>query len=468
MIDEHRAQIRRKLSHRIEKTRDRLDAAYAEGTMTLETYEQLSAEIPHADFPEAGIYVQCFSMLDEIDSEIDSAKASRCDAIRRTLDTLAHLSPEERARIDSVVDSGRFQIAEDFIERIGRGEELPGVETSSHRPFDRFFPCFVEKYSDFGSREGGGILGVRRVIECRESSDFVDASGLSDDTSGDGIALLDSWMALRDSRTSVRLLRPLMKALGFKDVKVKGTNEKTNSEETVYSLETTPIADRSIAGLPDFGSRADGNYRLFTVRGRATGEAVIQEAGKQHAAGRPPDIVLFLGILDGDSRRALSRDFDSGEYHSTIVLDEALVAFLATWPGNRLAAFFDSASAFAFSQPFDPDATELPPEVFFGRTAAREAVLAMSGDMTHFVYGGRRLGKTTLLADIAREYRSRLQDGPAELVSLINLKGSGIGEIRPTEDVWRLFARTSDRAPNPSTANRPSRFDRKGHRSLAQ
>ena len=440
MLDKHCEQVRRKLSDRIGKTRDRLDAAYAEGTMTLETYEQLSARIPHADFPETGVYTQYFSMLDEIDRETDSAKASRRDAICRTLDALARISPEERARIDSVVDSGRFQIAEDFIERIQRGEELPGIETSSHRPFDRFFPCFVEKYSDFGSKEGDGVLGVRRVIESRESSDFIDASGLSDDTSGNGIALLDSWIALRSNRTSVRLLRPLVKALGFEDVNVKGSNDKTVGGETIYSLETTPIADRGIAGLPDFGSRADGSYRLFTVRGRATGEAVIQEAGKRHAAGRPPNIVFFFGTLDAGSRRALARDFDSGEYHSTIVLDEALIAFLAAWPGTRLAAFFDCASAFTFSQPFDPDAAELPPEMFFGRTEARRAVLAMSGDMTHFVYGGRRLGKTTLLADIAREYRTRQQDDPVDLVLLINLKGSGIGENRPTEDVWRLFA----------------------------
>ena len=78
--------------------------------------------------------------------------------------------------------------------------------------------------------------------------------------------------------------------------------------------------------------------------------------------------------------------------------------------------------------------------MFFGRTVERKKILAMSGDMTHLVYGGRRLGKTTLLADIAREFRARPNGGPKEHVSLINLKGSGVGENRPTEDLWRLFA----------------------------
>ena len=186
-------------------------------------------------------------------------------------------------------------------------------------------------------------------MEGRESLDFIDVGSLSEDTSRDGIALLDSWAALRNDPTSVRLLLPLARALGFEDVKVKGSNDRTSDGETVYSIETTPIADRGIVGLPDFGSRAGGKYRLFTVRGRVTGEAIIRDAGKRYAAGSPPNIVLFLGVLDPDSRRTLAQDFDTGEYHSTIVLDEALVAFLATWPGNRLAAFFDCASAFAFS-----------------------------------------------------------------------------------------------------------------------
>ena len=327
-----------------------------------------------------------------------------------------------------------------FSNGIERGETLPATEPATDRPFDRFFPDFVEAYSDFGQDTPERFTRLRGIIENRSSSELIDASMLSKDSIRDGIALLDAWDALRDSQTSVRLLVPLIRALGFEHPKVKGSNDKTGGRENIYVLQTSPVANRDIARLPDFGSHADGNYRLFAVRDRATGEAIIREAGKRHPAGSPPNIVLFVGVLDSDSRRALARAFGAGECHSTIVLDEALVAFLTTWPGNRLGAFFDCASAFAFSQPFDPDASELPPEMFFGREGARRAILATSGDMTHLVYGGRRLGKTTLLADIAREYRTRPKDGPEELVLLVNLKGSGIGENRPTEDLWPLFA----------------------------
>ena len=203
MLDAHRARFQRKLSDRIRNTTDRLDAAYAEGTLTLDTHERQSARIPHPDFAEAKIYAQHFSTLDEIDEEIEDAKANRGSAIRQALATLVRLSQEERDRIDSVVDSGHFQIAEDFIERIERGEKLPETETTSDRPFDRFYPNFVEKYPGSDDKEGAGVDHVRRVIESGESSDLIDVSGISQDKCRDGLALLDSWIALRNDQTSI-------------------------------------------------------------------------------------------------------------------------------------------------------------------------------------------------------------------------------------------------------------------------
>ena len=356
-----------------------------------------------------------------------------------------------------------------FIERIERGEELPAPETATDRPFDRFFPHFVEQYSAISEEGRSGIEQIRQLIEVGDSADIIDASGLSEDARQHGIGVLNAWVALRDNRTTVGSLRALMNAIGFHDAKVKGSNDNTHEGEKIFLLQSDPIADRHIARLPDFGSRADGRYRMFAIRRRITEEAIIREASKRDAAGNPPSIVLFLGVLDADARRALARDFSSGDYHPTIVLDEALAAFLAVRSHDRFGAFFDCASAFAFSQPFDPDAAEVPPEMFFGRTDARKAILAMSGDTTHFLYGGRRLGKTALLSAIAREYRTAQRDEPKELVLLINLKGSGIGENRPTEDLWALFAEylTEHRILQPQTV-RPESIEKGVRRWLEE
>ncbi len=441
-IDDQREEIQSRLTEKINETSNRLDVAYAAGALTLGTYDHQRDRIPQVDLSETDTFAPLFAKLEEIDNEIANAQAGRRNAIRGSLVRLRGLSREDRGRIESAVASGRFQVAEDFIERIERGEELPALQTTDDRPFDRFFPHFVDRYVALCDQEGDGVVHARSLIASRDSDEFIDASLLSEDGSRDGIDLLEAWERLRDGGTSSSRLNALMNALGFTSGTVQRTNEETLGGEEVFALYAAPVADRSIVQLPDFGSRANGRYRLFAVRRRKTEEAIIREVGRQNGPGRPPNIALFFGILDADARRSLAREFRSEEYHPTIVLDESLVVFLAAWRGNRLGAFFDCVSAFTFSQPFEPDAAELPPEMFFGRASARRAILAMSHDMSHLVYGGRRLGKTTLLADIARDYRKRAREAPEELVLLINLKGSGIGEDRPTEDLWPLFAET--------------------------
>lgn len=439
-IDEHRARLERTLAEQLGETRIRLDAAYANGSLTWESYDEKSAEISDLA-PADGSFVGQLEVLKEVDEAIDSAESSRRDAIRRRIAGIT-LSEDSKSRIDSVVDAGQLQIAEDFLERLEQGEDLPAVEDQRDLPFDRFFPSFVEEFSVSAHRDEDGIGQMRQAMGDREPNRLIDAHALSEDALRDGIALLDAWVALQDNPTSARLLQHLTAALGFERavVRVSRAAAATPSGQPVFELDAAPISDGETARLPDFGSRANGKYRLMTLRGRATAEAVVREIDGPASSGLP-NIVVFVGVLDVEARRALAREFGSGGFHATLVLDEALIAFLSSWPSSRLAAFFDCASAFAFSQPYDPDAPLLAPEMFYGRKAARDAIVAMSGDLTHFVYGGRRLGKTTLLADIAREYGARAAGEPEELVLLVNLKGSGIGENQPTEGLWALFGR---------------------------
>ena len=364
-IDEHRERLQRTLAERLKETRIRLDAAYANGSLTLDSHEEENGKISDLD-PDDGSFVRQLEILKEVDHAIESAKNSRRDAIRRRIVGLT-LSQDAKHRIDSVVDAGQLQIAEDFLERLEQGEDLPAVEAQSDLPFDRFFPSFVEEFSAIEHRDEDGIGHVRQAIEERKPTGVIDAGALTEDLLRDGIALLNAWVALRDGPTSTRLLQPLMAALGFERAVVRGSRPataRTPSGQAVFELNAAPISDRNTARLPDFGSRANGNYRLMTLRGRVTAEAVIREVGEGPASGGLPNIVVFVGVLDVEARRTLAQDFGSGEYHATLVLDEALIAFLSSWPGSRLAAFFDCASAFAFSQPYDPDAPVLAPEMF--------------------------------------------------------------------------------------------------------
>ena len=429
------------LNRRMRETTDRIDAAYASGALSLESSERLSGKVGQPEHMDPSLPLEFRKSLDAIDQEITVAETSRRDALMRAVESLPKLADSARVRIVEAIGKGLFQTAQDFIERCEHGESLPAADIFSDHPFDHFFPNFADQYAAMANF-GGGLDGVRKQIRNGDKAGVVDFSNFTEDQRQDAIAFLDSWLGVCNGKTSIAALTKLMKSLGFKEVSVKGSSVTTQGGEMVHLLQTATISDRRMAQLPEFGSSAEGRYRVFAIRGRNTAEPIIRESRLRETVGSKPSIVLFLGVLDSNSRRSLARDFRTGNYFPTLVLDEALTVYLATQHEHRLAAFFDCASGFAFSQPFDPDAVSVPPEMFFGRNEARKAILSTSGDTAHFLYGGRRLGKTALLSSIAHQHHSLQKIEPKQVVQFISLKGSGIGEVRPTHDLWKLFSET--------------------------
>ena len=454
-VEEERSFASERLKSRHDKTRNRLDVSYALGILSAEDHDQLGDRLTPPDLSGIGDFKTLFDDLDDIEKKIDGSHERFRTKIQTRLEDL-DTSQDNRQRIEDLINADRFQVADDFIDRIARGDSLPRSEVKTDRPFDRFFPEYVEAYGAFRADRPDALRDVRQAVNDRNRVECIDATSLSPDSARDGVRLIEAWTALYAGPTANEKLGEFMSALGFVGTRVDLTDARTNDGEAVFDLRSFPITDRNIAQLPVFGSRARGRYRLLTIRGRDSHEAIVREAGAWTADGHRPNIVLFLSVLDIDARRELAREFRAGDSQPTLVLDEALVTFLSAWPGQRQGAFFDCASAFTFTQPFDPDAVEVPPEMFFGRQEERNKILAVSGgDMTHFVYGGRRLGKTALFRHIAREYESR---APDQLVLFLSLKASGIGQRLPTDELWRLF--TKQLAEHDVVADGTVRYDR--------
>ena len=296
VIENQRDQFQSKLRDQINETSNRLDGAYAAGALTLTTYEQQRGRLPGDDLSETNTFGPLFTTLGEIDKAIADGEAGRRDGIRGSLSKLRGLSTEDRERIHAAISSRRFQVAEDFIERIERGQGLPVLDARRDRPFDRFFPNFVKQYSALRDSEGDGVLFARNVIACRNSEGFIDASGLSEDASRDGIELLDAWAALRDGQTSTQGLSALMSALGFAHAEAQRTDEETLGGERVFLLRAGPVADRSIVQLPDFGSRAGGRYRLFaSADAKLEKQLFVKWTGKM-ALGNPRMLPYFVAF----------------------------------------------------------------------------------------------------------------------------------------------------------------------------
>ena len=438
-VDEDRSRVEQELKDNASEIGNRLNIANHWGILTEKDTNEWRDFIPDpTTFSQINNSKLFFDDLAEVEEFINKAQQKRCDEMNTRLLSLknAKKAPEKYVkRVEYAIKQGRLQVAEDYIERIERGEDLPNPNAGlEDRPFDLFFPEFVKKYDDFQREEPDAITRIKNAIKDRTGAGPIDAKQLTNDMAHNGFNLIDAWSNLKTAMITepgivANLMKDLMQQLGFKDAVVEREKKVINTEEIDFRLKIDPIADRSKVPLPDFGSRANGRYRLVAIRNRLTIESIIQTAGK-NVDGNPPNIVLFFNFLDEEERRSLAREFSSSDLRPTVVLDDSLISFLALKPSDKwIVTFFDCASAFTFAQPFDPDAATVSPEMFFGRKKERDKIVAMTGDMTHFVYGGRRLGKTALLKDIEREYESR----PDQLVFFLNLKS------KHPDDWRRLF-----------------------------
>ena len=437
-IDSIQDGLRQRLRKQADEARGKIDAAHATGDLTAGDAESMRDEIPSAgDVLQPDDIAAMNIAVNSVMKRLALARRNRHTETTARLGSLDGLAPEDRRRIEVAIDGGQFQVAEDYIERIEKKSLLPSESLEAGRPFDEFFPDFVSSYTEYRrSGDARRLDTVLRALKNREVAGPVDASTLSDEEAEDAVRFMNAWVELqRGKHDTPEKTGRFLEVLGLPRRKLRKltSSQQGRFEGAVFRLETDRIGDPEIVQLPAFGSSAQGYYDIVTVRNRRV-PATIMRATAMGTNTNRPTIVLVAGALGVTGRKALARESYSLKYQRTLVMDEALAAYLATKPNQRLSAFFDCASAFTFAQPFDADAPEVPPEMFVGREKERLRIISKDGDRAHLVYGGRRLGKTALLRNVAAE------SSDDDRRVYMDLRGTGIGSSRPTTELWPKVA----------------------------
>lgn len=445
-----REHIHERFAKDIKQTSSDLDATYALGALDMTVVDRLRSGILSSDTSHLA-QIENFEgikeELEKINREIKDARETITTMLKARLQNIP-ATESERKLIDAEIDKERYLIADEFIERLAEHKQLPVSAESQDTSFRSFFPSFVEKYSDYRREHRDALDLITQALEHQRTTGPFDISGLTQDSMARGISLLRSWTRVAlDHQNTIQPVRELLHNLGFTIDQLRRTSGGT-------ILNTSVIANREIIQLPDFGSRANGRYAVLVVRGRSSAEAITSEVGSWTGNSKPPMIVIFLNVLSREQRSILGSTFHSGEYTPTVVLDEALVVYLALNDQKSLQLFFKCATPFSFAQPFDPNTPQVPVEMFFGRKDERSQILSM-GSFGHLVYGGRRLGKTALMYDIVREHRSSTDT----LVIMIDLRGRAVGGGGPTRELWRLVAQELHRRDRDVVGGTAARYE---------
>ncbi|MBI4331425.1 MAG: AAA family ATPase [Chloroflexi bacterium] len=187
--------------------------------------------------------------------------------------------------------------------------------------------------------------------------------------------------------------------------------------------------------IQHFGSLTNGSIAVLCVWERP-GPQAIQTILRGQQLQRQPILILYLG-------RLLARQWQDTVHHaqqeelSAIVLDELLLLFLAREYEFRLLPFFQCALPISAINPYVPYVGgNVPREMFFGRRQQLTDILDPNGSA--FVYGGRQLGKSSLLRQAEAEFHNPSKGRYSVYLDIKNLGTPG--SLETPELLWGQVA----------------------------
>ena len=192
------------------------------------------------------------------------------------------------------------------------------------------------------------------------------------------------------------------------------------------------MAAESPSTTQQFGSDRRGRFDLLLLwerPGIITVDKIYTEAVLDHAA---PLIVLYLArLLPRQWQDVVRHAYRTGR--QALVLDELLLLFLARAHDLRLDPFFRCTLPATRVNPYVPFAAgQVPEEMFVGRDRLIRALQDERGPAV--VYGGRQLGKSSLLRQVHRRFHD---PGQARQAVLLDIRTVGEpGELQDPSSVW--------------------------------
>ena len=420
---------RKTLRTELQNTQKRLESAFCRGQLPADDRDAMAAAIatlqqaaaPSSLKPprleEVEILTGSSRQLGEINDGIEASSSRSIEKVRSRLLSLPEDRMDEAARhiVDRTIDEGYVQTAHEQINRLEDGHSVePPAPVED--PFSEFTSA-VEAIET--ARKTTAPQTIVRCAGARERVAAVPFDELAEEDAQSAASLLDAWYQTARKRSVDKTrLRNLLKGLGFS---VRTVNpQRSGSQATVT---TEPIADRAVCPSRQFGSEANGRYRVLLNEDRSAIDSIFRSIGIDS---RDPTIVLHFGCL-GAGREEI-RKRATREHRLFLVVDESLVLFLAARASNRLSALFRCTLPYSAAQPYATTSGLVPQELFYGRRRERDTIMDRSGAC--FIYGGRQLGKTALLRQVENDFGS-----DDRVAKWIDLK---VNEIDQAPDLWRV------------------------------
>lgn len=346
------------------------------------------------------------------------------------------VTPDDLKRVDERVAAGDIATAEEYLALALDGLALPSIPTPRNE--------FATWWPDLASLLSSAALDSRIVLAARAGKPFgdLDFGRLEPSVRSEAAAGLEAWMTLSGGRPRGQLIetaRPLLSLLGIEASELSGLpGEKANADREWRHIVGFKRTGRAL--VPDFGTQssgaAAGDTLLCLLVWNAPRAGTVASWLVQEASSRPV-MVWYFGSMDPAERVALADEVRAARHRRPIiVIDDAVVAFIAAAGGRDYETLMRLTLPFAAVNPYQSVGGLTPVEMFYGREAERASLRNPTGSA--LVYGGRQLGKSSLLRATGRDF----DDGHHRRALYLDLKANGIGTTRSPDSIWDLLWRS--------------------------
>ncbi|MFD7711810.1 hypothetical protein [Streptomyces sp. NPDC059786] len=392
----------------------------AHNLLTRETEREFTGRLLDLESEDhGGRYRERLRAITAVAESLSTLEQRNTDDLRRQLDHV-QIPEQDEARILELLDRGETVAAEELLSFARRGQSLPEPAKPASEVLTRFLEGVANPNAPKPDQGGGSARWW--------ANHYTDGDPLVPNAEA-GLQAWDRLAQGRDERKIGRAVVSVLRLLGL-------SAAQPNVEETSWGVTKLSVRADITESTPGYvaalGSQARRTYKVVVITDQLRGEGPLRHLPSS-AIGA--NIILYTQPLGMEDRRRLAME-SRGRTQQALVVDPAVVGWVAARAPRSFRAVQRVTLPWTGYTPYTPHVAGLvPPEVFKGRTDEMRAVIDPQGPI--FLFGGRQLGKSSLLRQAAEVFQKDDRDN--RVAVYVDLMKADIGHAEPPEGIWRML-----------------------------
>lgn len=351
-------------------------------------------DFPHADFV---IRERITKPLDERMNTATEKLQIELERLRRSNGSKVHQDADRIERMLETRKPADLRAAYDAIRLIKAGQKLPVHKPQRAQETPRQFQDMVKTLIKLPRHKESVLESLLHLLKAPsgERNDLL-IKDLDEGQRAEAAAFIESWIGMCSSRGDAAAQKAgdffLSLGLGAPSY----APERTSRDGSPSRMEFPPNPFVRLSSEcfipPQLGSLQKNlpAYALYGQRPENDISAIIHEQANN------PVVIMARTTMD------LSRRLKTvGKGAAVLLIEDYLIAFMALHPRERAQKLLEIALLTFQVNPYSAEGAHVAREMFFGRQSELNTLRNVKN--AAILYGGRRLGKSSLLAQIERD-----------------------------------------------------------------